>query len=259
MGESEVVLMPEVFDVGGVEAGGQALERLVIHARHVNAIGGGGVIGVLGTELGQALLGTWRHAVEAAGLDRDVVELFAQNAHTFKARRKCAVANVGQHRGVHRLTAGGQGRVGNARLDVGQAHLAPLPDRVAVVLGQRTVGAAHQVVFVTVQRNGVVYRHLRGKTDSALGEARAVVNDGALNPVDPARVAVDHNAVLFAGELAATAQQFVGVPVLGRTGQLRVLQKALGFALEVAGGQCGRNEFLTGRLCLGRDADGEYG
>nr|GEV65417.1 hypothetical protein [Tanacetum cinerariifolium] len=85
MGEGEVVLMPEVFNIGGIEAGGQAFEWLVIDACHVNVIGSGGVVGVFGAELGQALLGTRRHAIKAAGLDRDVVELITLNAHTFKA------------------------------------------------------------------------------------------------------------------------------------------------------------------------------
>ena len=39
-----------------------------------------------------------------------------------------------------------------------------------------------------VQRDGVVGRNFGADADSALGEARGVVEDGALHPVDPARV-----------------------------------------------------------------------
>ncbi|MNP60667.1 hypothetical protein D3C76_1557700 [compost metagenome] len=53
----EVVLVPEVFDPGGEQAGAEAFEGLVVHPSDADAIGVGRDRCILGTEFTQALLG----------------------------------------------------------------------------------------------------------------------------------------------------------------------------------------------------------
>lgn len=71
---AEVVLVPEVVDLGGVQAGAQALERLVVDTGGAGAVGfhAGGT--VLAAELAEALFGTRRDAVEGAQVEAQVVE-----------------------------------------------------------------------------------------------------------------------------------------------------------------------------------------
>ncbi|MNJ01642.1 hypothetical protein D3C73_1613330 [compost metagenome] len=58
MVSAEVVLVPEVLDLGHVQAGLQALQGLVVEAGHADAVGFRTLGAVLGAKLAQALFGT---------------------------------------------------------------------------------------------------------------------------------------------------------------------------------------------------------
>ncbi|MCY1442950.1 hypothetical protein D9M71_593440 [compost metagenome] len=55
---AEVVLVPEVVDLAGIETGGQALERLVVDPGRAGAVGFHASGAVFAAELAQALFGT---------------------------------------------------------------------------------------------------------------------------------------------------------------------------------------------------------
>ena len=100
----------------------------------------------------------------------------------------------------------------DAGAEVGQAQLAPLADCVAVAVGQGAVVWPCDVLGVAIQCYGVVRRYLGAETDGAFSEARLVVEDGALYPVDPARRFFAGTVVVVSEAVIATLE-FVGVPV----------------------------------------------
>ncbi|MNL25211.1 hypothetical protein D3C87_1466840 [compost metagenome] len=59
MSGAEVVLVPEVFSLGRVQAGLQAFQRRVVQTRSVYVVGFSVDVGVFGAEFRQALFGTW--------------------------------------------------------------------------------------------------------------------------------------------------------------------------------------------------------
>ena len=240
---AEVVLVPEVFNVGCVQRGLQALERLVVEAGDAGAIGFNPGCAVFAAELAQARLGSRGHAVKGAGIERQVVELFTVQAHPLKAGRQCAVTDHVDGRAAEVLSAYGQRGVGDAGAEVGQAQLAPLADGVAVAVGQGAVVWPGDVLGVAIQGNGVVSRDLGAEAYGAFGEARLVVEDGALYPVDPARGGFTGAVVVVAETVIATLE-LVGVPVAGSAAQGLVFDKALGLALSAAGFEFGRHEFI---------------
>ncbi|MNO91670.1 hypothetical protein D3C76_832220 [compost metagenome] len=183
--------------------------------------------------------------------------------HALEARRQCTVTDHVDHRAAEVHAAGGQGAVGDTRLDVGQAQFAPLALSVAAFFGQGTVVArawtsarcatvvGRQVFAVLVQCDGVVRRHLSAEANGAFGEARVVLEDGALDPVDPA-IGRGRNAVFLVGELGAALQLFVGVPVARGAGDRLAFDKAGGFALGVLLVHGNRGESLALGFCVSR-------
>ncbi|MNJ50766.1 hypothetical protein D3C77_460530 [compost metagenome] len=175
------------------------------------------------------------------------------NAHTLETRRQGTVADVGDDRCVHRLAPGGQGGVGHPRLDVGQAHLAPLADDIAVAVGQGPVVGAGDGSAPLFQGDGVVGGYFGGETDGAFGKARAVVEDGALDPVVTAVGVVAGAVALVVLPQRRAGGAFAGVPVAGRTGQALAFDKAAGLALGTGVLGTDRDEVLAGGLSLGHD------
>ncbi|MNO94095.1 hypothetical protein D3C76_857070 [compost metagenome] len=239
---AEVVLVPDVFSLGGPEAGGQAGEWGVGDTAGIDVIGFNDAVGVFGAEFALAFFGTRRVAIEGSQVELQVVQLFAVDRYTLEARRQRTVTDDVDHRAAEVLATGGQGGVGNTRLDVGQAQLAPLANGVAAFFGQGTVVArawasarcaavvGRQVLAVLVQGDGVVGRHFSADTDSAFGEARVVLDDGALDPVDTT-VSRGRDAVFLVGEIGTTFQLFIGVPVTGRAADRLAFEETGGFAL----------------------------
>ncbi|MOA07737.1 hypothetical protein D3C78_1274530 [compost metagenome] len=191
--------------------------------------------------------------------------------HTLEAGRQGTVADDVDLRAAEVHAAGGQGSVGEACLDVGQAQLAPLALGVAAFFGQRTVVArawtsarcatvvGRQVLAVAFQRDGVVGRQLSAEADGTLGEARVVLDDGALHPVDTT-ISVDRLTVFFVLELAPTLELFVGVPVTGTTVDLLAFDETGGLGLCIVGVHGDRVECLALRFGIsgGRNAaDGQ--
>jgi len=160
-----------------------------------------------------------------------------------KTGRQCPVTDHIDGRAAEVLSADGQRGVGDARAEVGQAQLAPLADCIAVAVGQGAVVWPGDVLGVAVQCYGVVRRYLGAETDGAFGEARGVVEDGALHPVDPARGGLTGTVVVVAEAVIATAK-LVGVPVAGSAAQGLVFDKALGLALSAGGFQFGGHKFI---------------
>ena len=146
MGGAEVVLVPEVFDIGGIEAGVQALERLVVHTGYVNRSAFSGVVGVLGAEFDQALLGTWRDAIEVPARSNEMLLNSSLCRLTPSKLEGSARLPMTSTIGVLKFWRPAVRVVLETReLDVGQAQFAPLADSVAVVVGQGAVGAASDV------------------------------------------------------------------------------------------------------------------
>ncbi|MNP45530.1 hypothetical protein D3C76_1394590 [compost metagenome] len=81
----------------------------------------------------------------------------------------------------------------------------------AVVLGQRTVAAVGDILAAAVQDHGVVGSDFGTEAYGALGKARGVIEDGALNPVDTT-IGGTCLAVFLVTEIAPL-QQLIGVPV----------------------------------------------
>ncbi|MNJ01891.1 hypothetical protein D3C73_1616650 [compost metagenome] len=69
MAGAEVVLVPEVVDLGGVQAGGQALERLVVDPGGTGTVGFHARGAILAAKLAQALFGARRDTVEGAQVE----------------------------------------------------------------------------------------------------------------------------------------------------------------------------------------------
>ncbi|MNF73006.1 hypothetical protein D3C84_549980 [compost metagenome] len=164
-------------------------------------------------------------------------------AHTLETRGQGTVADHVDHRAAEVLAAGGQCGVGETSLDVSQAQFAPLVFGLAAVFSQSTVvtqtGNAiercaaigrGEVLAITLKGDGVVGSDFSAETDGALGEARVVLDDGALYPVDAA-VRVGQYTVLVVLEMGTTFQLFVGVPVTCGPADRLAFDKAAGFAL----------------------------
>ncbi|MNN07632.1 hypothetical protein D3C81_1204610 [compost metagenome] len=183
----------------------------------------------------------------------------------FKARRQRTVADNIDNRRAEVLATCGQRGVGHAELDVGQTQFAPLVDRITVGMGEGAVGAASNILAVTVENDGVVSGNFGAHANGALGEARGVVDDGALNPVDTTRGLCSYRwrgvfvAVFHVAEAVVTTTQFIGVPVTGCAAQALSIDKAFGLALGATAGQCGRDELLTCRFCVRRGGDAANG
>jgi hypothetical protein len=122
------------------------------------------------------------------------------------------------------LATGSQGGIGDARLDVGQTQFAPLAYCITAFFSQGTVVARSrtclrcatiaggQVFAITIQCNGVVGGNFSAEADSTFGEARVVLEDSALDPVDTA-ISRDKCTIFGVLELFATLELFVGIPV----------------------------------------------
>ncbi|MNI42471.1 hypothetical protein D3C73_967680 [compost metagenome] len=258
MAGAEVVLVPEVLGLGGPETGGQAGERVVGDAAGVDVVGFDAAVTVFGAEALQALFHTWRHTVKGREIERQVVQFADFQACTLEARRQRTVADGVDLRAAVALAADGQGAVGDACLDVGQAQLAPLVNGVAIGVGEGTVGTALDVFAAAIQRDGVVRRHFSAQAYGALGETRGVVEDGALDPVDPATTGLGHTVALIL-EGAAALLVFVGVPVAGRTAQGLTVDEAGGFALGVLFFHADRGERLALGFRVSRGGDAADG
>ena len=241
---TEVVLVPEVFNMRGVQRGLQALERLIVEAGDAGAIGLDPGSAVFAAKLLQALFGTRRDAVKRARVEGQVVELFAMQGYPLEAGRQGTVADHIDGRAAEVLSAHHQRGVGDTGLDVRQPELAPLANGIAVTVGQGAVVLAGDVIHIPVKGDCVVGRDLGAEANGALGEPRAVIKNGALHPVDTARCGF-FDAVIVVGEAAVIALEFVGVPVAGRAAQALPFDKAVGFALAA-----GTGFQLRGHKCL---------
>ncbi|MNN24987.1 hypothetical protein D3C81_1384400 [compost metagenome] len=149
------------------------------------------------------------------------------------------------------MAADGEGGVGHPRLDVGQAHLAPLADRVAVAVGQGAVVRPGDRGPALFQGDGVVAGGLDGYTDGALGEARAVVEDGALHPVVTAVGVVAGAVALVVLPQRGARGALAGVPVAGAAGQALAVDEAAGLLLFAAAFEGDRHVVLALRVGLG--------
>ncbi|MNR28286.1 hypothetical protein D3C85_1456020 [compost metagenome] len=125
-------------------------------------------------------------------------------------------------------------------------------------MGEGAVGAALDVFAAAIQSNRVVRGDFSAEADSALGEARGVVQDGALNPVDSTR-AVQFFTVPLVLEDAAALLVFVGVPVTGSTRQALAIDKTFGFRLGIGTCQLSRNEILADAFSMGPGGDAADG
>ncbi|MNT37308.1 hypothetical protein D3C72_1734410 [compost metagenome] len=162
------------------------------------------------------------------------------------------------------MAASGQGCIGNACLDVGQPHLAPLANDVAITVGQGAVVWPGDCRASLFQGNSVVGRNFSGEADGAFGKARTVIEDGALHPVIAA-VSVMTSAIAFVVLPERRAGgTLAGVPVAGRAGKALALDKACGFALSTGALDGDRNNVLADGFGLGHDGQpcdgqGQYG
>ncbi|MNE43867.1 hypothetical protein D3C80_1380630 [compost metagenome] len=176
-----------------------------------------------------------------------------------EARWQGAVADVGDHRRVYRLTAERKGGVGHTRLDIAQAQLAPLADGVAIAVGQGAVVGACDRLAVLLQGDGIVGSGLDGDAHGALGETGAVVEDGALQPVFPAVGGVAGAVALVVAPQRRACGAFTGVPVAGGAGQALAVDEAAGLRLLAAGFEGEGDEGLALRIGLGHGGKGTDG
>ncbi|MNF89493.1 hypothetical protein D3C84_720220 [compost metagenome] len=272
MAGAEVVLVPQVFGLGAPQAGGQAGERLVGDTGGVDVIRFGCAVAVFGTELALALFGTRRVTVEGAEVEGEVFQLFAVQGHTFEARRQGTVTDDIHLRAAEILATSRQCGVGDACLDVGQAQFAPLINSVTAIFSQRTVVttagatwlrrtavAGREVFTVTVQGNGVVGGDFGAEAYSAFGEARVVLDDRALHPVDAAVSRVSLTIITIV-ERRTPLERLIRIPVTRGAGDRLPFNKAGGFALGALFLDGDRCESLTLGLSVGRGgnaADGQ--
>ena len=156
-------------------------------------------------------------------------------AHPLKAGGQRAVADHIDGRTAEVLSAHHQRRVGNTGLDVRQPELAPLANGIAVTVGQGAVVLTSNVIHIAIKGDRVVGRDLGAEANGALGEPRAVIQNGALHPVDTARRGF-FDAVVVVRETAFVALEFVGIPVAGGAAQALTFDETAGFALAAGTG-----------------------
>ncbi|MCY1179345.1 hypothetical protein D9M73_197390 [compost metagenome] len=111
--------------------------------------------------------------------------------------------------------------------------------------------AGCQVFTILVQCNGVVGGDFSAETDSAFGEARVVLEDSALDPVDAA-IGIGQCAVIVVFELGTTLELLVCIPVTGSAADRLAFDEASGFALGAFLVHGNRGE----RLALGFSVSG---
>ncbi|MNH17534.1 hypothetical protein D3C79_772120 [compost metagenome] len=126
-------------------------------------------------------------------------------------------------------------------------------------MGQGTVVRPGDCGAALLQSDGVVAGCLHGKTHGALGEAGAVVEDGALQPV-VAAVAVVACAVAFVVlEQRRAGGAFAGVPVAGAAGQALAVDETFGLILLAGAFEAERDVVLALGVGLGHGGEGGDG